>query len=433
MQTDLDLNAALDRSQRERADAVLRRCVHCGFCNATCPTYALTGNELDGPRGRIYLIKQALERNEATRLTQRHLDRCLSCMACETTCPSGVRYHDLLDIGREFVDAHVRRPWHEALLRAVLRTVASRPRVFAVLMRLGRLMRPLLPPRLRAQVPAAAPSSSRRHRRPRSKEARRRERVVDPGGAVTGDHVVTLAGCVQPTLSPATNIAAARVLEHQGLALRQIRGAGCCGALHFHFGDRRRAMDRVRRNVTELDGALIAGAAHVLTTASGCGAFIRDYGDLLADDPRYSAAARRVSDAHRDIAEVIDPALWRTPPGPDGDAAPAAAFHCPCTLQHAQGLATRVPQVLQAAGITLAAVAGPARCCGSAGAYAVLQPEMADALGKARAQALLDTGAPRLLTANVGCQHHLARHAGTPVQHWVELLAERLDRTSDPH
>jgi glycolate oxidase iron-sulfur subunit len=426
MQTHLDESTGLARPDRARAEQVLRRCVHCGFCNATCPTYAVTGNELDGPRGRIYLIKQALETGKATRLTQRHLDRCLTCMACETTCPSGVRYHELLDVGRTFVDARVRRPWRDGLLRRALRTVVSRPRLFALLFRAGRVARPLLPPAWRERLDVARPLAPSAP--PGDRAASARATPPDAASAIPAS-VVTLRGCVQPTLAPGTNAAAARVLAHQGTRWQEIRGAGCCGALHFHFGDRARALRLARRNVKALCAALDAGARHVVSTASGCGAFIREYGALLADDPGCADDARRVSEAHRDLSQVLDIDSVARLPAPAAPA-PAAAFHCPCTLAHGQGLEGRVPALLEAAGIPLRAVPGPSRCCGSAGAYAALEPAMAATLGRDRAGLLQASGAERILTANVGCQHHMARFTERPVHHWIEALAERIDGRS---
>jgi glycolate oxidase iron-sulfur subunit len=420
MQTRLDNNDTLAQEKREIADSVLRRCVHCGFCNATCPTYAVTGNELDGPRGRIYLIKQALESGTATRLTQQHLDRCLTCMACESTCPSGVRYHSLLDIGREAVDTQVRRPWREALQRAVLRAVVSRPRVLALLARLAGLIRFALPATWQSRLPPS-PNTVQ---------------VPAPGhshhAAISSEHqsprqVVMLGGCAETVLTPATRTAAMRVLATQQITTREVRGAGCCGALHFHFGDRAGGLERARRNVDALADALDDGASYVVSTASGCGAFIRDYTEILHHDPDYHERAHRVSTAHRDVCEILNLDLLSSATRAAPAAATATAFHCPCTMQHAQGLDDRVPAVLAAAGIDSLKAPGPARCCGSAGAYSVLQPGMASTLGAWRAEQLTATGAARILTANVGCQQHLARFTQLPVQHWLEAVAAQLD------
>jgi len=322
-------------ARADEAEAVLRSCVHCGFCNATCPTYQLLGDELDGPRGRIYLIKQFLEGGEISENTQEHLDRCLTCRNCETTCPSGVEYHKLLDIGRAAIEVRVPRPLGERLLRAGLRSVVPRPALFKTLVGAGQTLRPLLPAPLKAKLP-------REIRPPRVRPSAPRERQV-----------LMLEGCVQPAFSPNTNAAAARVLDRLGIAVLPAREAGCCGAVDYHLNAQDTGLDRARRNIDAWWPAIEAGAEAIVQTASGCGAFVKEYGLLLKDDPRYAAKAARVSELARDLVEVLREERLE-------GLAPCAerrlAFHCPCTLQHAQKLGGAVEDVLTRLGFALSPV-----------------------------------------------------------------------------
>ncbi|KEY89163.1 glycolate oxidase subunit GlcF [Pseudomonas capeferrum] len=400
MQTNLS-EAAKRLARAEEAESILRSCVHCGFCTATCPTYQLLGDELDGPRGRIYLIKQVLEGAPVTTSTQLHLDRCLSCRNCETTCPSGVKYHDLLDIGRAVVEQQVPRPLGQRLLRQALRAVVPRPALFKALSFTGQALRPLLPAILKSKLPAqvAAPGQ-----RPAPRHARR---------------VLLLEGCVQPALSPNTNAAAARLLDRLGISVEPIREAGCCGAVDYHLNAQAQGLQRARRNIDAWWPAIEAGAEAIVQTASGCGAFVRDYAHLLEKDTQYAAKAARVSALSRDLVEV----LREEPVEQLGLCAEQrVAFHCPCTLQHALKLSGAVESLLTRLGFTLTAVPDGHLCCGSAGTYSLTQPELSRQLRDNRLDAL-ESGMPSIIvTANIGCQTHLDGAGRTPVRHWIEVV-----------
>jgi glycolate oxidase iron-sulfur subunit len=405
MQTNLS-DSAKTLARADEAEAILRACVHCGFCNATCPTYQVLGNELDGPRGRIYLIKQMLEGEPVTRTTQTHLDRCLSCRNCETTCPSGVRYHALLDIGRAELERRVERPAGERALRAGLRGVVPRPAAFGALLKAGRFIRPLLPRALGRKIP---PRTAPARARPVARHART---------------VLMLEGCVQPSLSPNTNAAAARVLDRLGVSVVPAPRAGCCGATDYHLGEHEAGLARARRNIDAWWPALEAGAEAIVQTASGCGAFVKEYGHLLRDDPVYAHKAQRVSEMARDLVEVLDAQPLDTLAV---DARQQRlAFHCPCTLQHAQKLGGAVERVLQRLGFALTAVPDGHLCCGSAGTYSITQPALASSLRERKLDAL-ESGKPDLIvTANIGCQTHLDGAGRTRVRHWIELVEEAL-------
>ncbi|SDS34683.1 glycolate oxidase subunit GlcF [Pseudomonas oryzae] len=404
MQTNLSQQAKL-LPRAEEAERILRSCVHCGFCTATCPTYQLLGDELDGPRGRIYLIKQVLEGHAVSAKTQLHLDRCLSCRNCETTCPSGVDYHNLLDIGRAVVEAKVPRPLGERVLREALRTVVPRPALFKALTQAGQAFRPLLPQALQAKLPREIrPAGSR----PQARHARR---------------VLMLEGCAQPALSPNTNAAAARVLDRLGISVVPAAEAGCCGAVDYHLNAQEQGLQRARRNIDAWWPAIEAGAEAIVQTASGCGAFVKDYGHMLAGDPAYAAKAARVSALARDLVEV----LRDEPLEPLGKGSgQRLAFHCPCTLQHAQKLGGAVEAILGRLGFDLASVPDSHLCCGSAGTYSLTQPELSRQLRDNRLDAL-ESGKPAVIvTANIGCQTHLDSAGRTPVRHWIELVDEAL-------
>jgi glycolate oxidase iron-sulfur subunit len=404
MQTTLSEHAkSLPRG--EEAESILRSCVHCGFCNATCPTYQLLGDELDGPRGRIYLIKQVLEGKEVTEKTQLHLDRCLSCRNCETTCPSGVNYHNLLDIGRAVVDAAVPRPMSQRLLRESLRAVVPNAGLFKTLTQMGNSFRPLLPGSLKDKLPGnIRPAKTR----PTQQHARQ---------------VLILEGCVQPGLSPNTNAATARVLDRLGISVKSIAQAGCCGAVDYHLNAQEQGLERARRNIDAWWPSLQAGAEAIVQTASGCGAFVKDYGHLLRDDPKYAEKAARVSALTKDLVEVM-----RAEPLEKLGACTSAklAFHCPCTLQHAQKLGGAVEAVLTRLGFNLTTVPDSHLCCGSAGTYSITQPELSKQLRDNKMNAL-ESGRPEVIaTANIGCQTHLASAGRTPVKHWIELIEDAL-------
>jgi len=404
MQTNLS-EAARRRQGADVAESVLRACVHCGFCNATCPTYQLLGNELDGPRGRIYLMKQMFETGEATESTRLHLDRCLTCRNCETTCPSGVQYHKLLDIGRAAIEELAPRGPGERLKTWALRSVMPRPALFKGMLRVGRAMRPLLPGSLADKIPRTTRPAGIR---PTGRQVRR---------------VLMLEGCVQPGLSPNTNAATARILDRLGIGVVPAPEAGCCGAVDFHLNAQDAGLQRARRNIDAWWPAIEAGAEAIVQTASGCGAFVKEYGYLLRDDPAYADKAKRVSDLARDLVEVL-----RGEPleklGVHTDR--RLAFHCPCTLQHAQKLGGAVESVLSRLGFSLTAVPESHLCCGSAGTYSLTQPELSLRLRDRKLDAL-ESGKPEVIaTANIGCQMHLDGAGRTAVRHWIELVDEAL-------
>ena len=410
MQTTLS-EQARQLPRAEEAERILRSCVHCGFCNATCPTYQLLGDELDGPRGRIYLIKQVLEGAPATVLTQQHLDRCLSCRNCETTCPSGVDYHHLLDIGRAVVDAAVPRPLGQRLLRQGLRALTINPQGFKALVNGASHWRPLLPQALQDKLPQRAQPAGVR---PAARHGRR---------------VLLLEGCVQPGLSPNTNAATARVLDRLGISVDSVPQAGCCGAVDYHLDAQEAALQRARDNIDAWWPHLENGAEAIVQTASGCGAFIKEYRYLLAADPAYAAKAARVSESARDLVEILR----------DEPLEPLAvcsdqrlAVHCPCTLQHAQRLGGAVEAVLVRLGFNLTQVPDSHLCCGSAGTYSLTQPQLARQLRDNKLCAL-ESGRPDVIvTANIGCQTHLGGAGRTPVRHWIELVDTALSLTGTP-
>jgi glycolate oxidase iron-sulfur subunit len=393
----------------QRAETILRSCVHCGFCTATCPTYQLLGDELDGPRGRIYQIKQLLEGATATPTLRRHLDRCLTCRACETTCPSGVRYAELLEIGRSMVEQQTPRPPSERLTRKLLVAVLSKPRRFGPLLRLGQLLRPLLPAGIQPKIPprrdACAPASA-----------------WPPGRH--GRRMLVLDGCVQPAAAPDINAAAARLLDRLGISLQRVPQAGCCGALPLHLSDAARARQMARNNIDAWLPRLDAGAEAILVTASGCGVQVKEYGHLLADDPDYAAKALRVAAAARDPVEVLEseamPAISRSGKGP------RIAFQSPCTLQHGQQLAGRVETLLTRLGYRLTPVPDAHLCCGSAGTYALLQPELSSQLRAHKRNALLSGRPQAIASANIGCLLQLQGDDDIPVLHWLQLLERDL-------
>ena len=404
MQTTLSQEAR-QLPRAEEAERILRSCVHCGFCNATCPTYQLLGDELDGPRGRIYLIKQVLEGNDVTRKTQTHLDRCLSCRNCETTCPSGVDYHNLLDIGRAVVDSAVQRPLGQRLLREGLRAVVPKPGLFKGLLGSGQVFRAVLPATLQSKLPhnvePAKARPTRRHAR----------------------QVLMLEGCVQPGLSPNTNAATARVLDRLGISITPTREAGCCGAVDYHLDAQAAGLNRARRNIDAWWPSIEQGAEAIVQTASGCGAFIKEYGHLLSSDPAYADKAKKVSALAKDLVEVLRDEPLETLAISSSQ---RVAFHCPCTLQHAQKLGGAVESVLTRLGFNLTTVPDSHMCCGSAGTYSLTQPELSRQLRDNKLNAL-ESGKPELIiTANIGCQTHLNGAGRTPVRHWIELVEAAL-------
>ena len=393
------------------AEAILRRCVHCGFCTATCPTYQLLGDELDGPRGRIYLIKQVLEGETPTAATQQHLDRCLTCRNCESTCPSGVQYGQLVEIGRQVVEAKVERPREERVKRWLLKEGLTSP-LFKPALRLGQALRPLVPGALKDKVPPAA--GPRAHQWPRRAHPRK---------------VLMLMGCVQPAMMPNINAATARVLDAAGVQTLVADEAGCCGAIRAHLNDHPGGLDDARRNIDAwwpmVDGH--GGEVEaIVMNASGCGVQVKDYGRLLTHDPHYAAKAARVSALTRDLSEYLPalvPAL-RSRLGQDRPGArPRLAYHPPCTLQHGQQLRGGVEGLMRELGFEIATAPSESHlCCGSAGTYSVLQPVLSKQLRERKLAALAPLAADAIVSANIGCIQHLQAGTGTPVRHWIEVL-----------
>jgi len=400
----------------EAAEAILRSCVHCGFCTATCPTYQLLGDELDGPRGRIYLIKQVLEGEPVTRSTQHHLDRCLTCRGCESTCPSGVQYGQLADIGRRLVDARVARPAGERVLRWLLKEGLTSP-LFHPLARLGRALRPLLPAGLAAKL--SAPAGVRAHVRPDRPHPRQ---------------VLLLEGCVQPTLMPNINSAAARVLDAAGIGARVAARAGCCGAIRAHLGDADGALADMRRNIDAWWPWVEGGEVEaIVMTASGCGVTVKDYGHALAHDPAYADKARRVSALTRDLSELLPELVPRLKDRLGATRPGLLAYHPPCTLQHGQRLRGGVETHLAALGFTVQPAAAESHlCCGSAGTYSLLQPRLARSLRDRKLGHLAALRPEMIVSANIGCIQHLQGGTGIPVRHWIEVLDAALERANVP-
>ena len=416
MQTDLSPEFKATPEGRA-AEAILRKCVHCGFCNATCPTYQLLGDELDGPRGRIYLIKQVLEGQAPTRSTQLHLDRCLTCRNCETTCPSGVRYGELVDIGRHIVEQHVERPAAERAARWALKQGMTSP-LFAPALKLGRLARPFLPALLQDKVPKHSGADA--HRWP------------------TGTHprkVLLLMGCVQPAMMPNINSATARVLDACGIQTLVAGDAGCCGALRTHLADRDGGLADMRRNVDAwwplVQGLTEAGRVDtIVMNASGCGVMVKEYGQALAHDPRYAEKAQRIAALTRDLSELLPDLVPKLKPR----LALASwthrrlALHPPCTLQHGQQLRGGIEAGLRELGFEVELPADSHLCCGSAGTYSVLQPELAHQLRDRNLGELAALKPNAIVSANIGCIQHLQAGTDTPVRHWIEVVDQALTR-----
>ena len=401
----------------DAAEAILRKCVHCGFCTATCPTYQLLGDELDGPRGRIYLMKQVLEGAAPTRSTQQHLDRCLTCRNCESTCPSGVQYGALVDIGRRLVDQKVPRSAFERTVRTLLKEGLTSP-AFKPAMKLGQLVRPLLPATLKNKVPAAA--GPRAAQWPTRTHPRK---------------VLMLLGCVQPAMMPNVNSATARVLDAAGIQTLVADGAGCCGAIRSHLNDHEGGLADMRRNIDAwwplVEGLTAEGKVEALVmNASGCGVTVKEYGQALAHDPAYAEKAARISALTRDLSELLPsmlPALKKALDQKHRGRQPRLAYHPPCTLQHGQKLRGGVEEGLRALGFDIQVAACESHlCCGSAGTYSVLQPELAYQLRDRKLGHLAPLAGEAIVSANIGCIQHLQSGTDMPVRHWVEALDDAL-------
>ncbi len=410
MQTNL---ADFIKNSREgqEAEAILRSCVHCGFCTATCPTYQLLGDELDGPRGRIYLIKQVLEGKPATSKTQQHLDRCLTCRSCESTCPSGVQYGRLVDIGRKIVDEQVPRPLAQRLMRGALKQLLPRQSLFNPAMKIGQTLRPLLPKALQNKIPVAQDAGQW----PAQQHARK---------------MLLLDGCVQPAMAPNINFAAARVLDALAVQLVIAPKAGCCGAIRYHLNDHEAGLDDMRRNIDAWWPYVEAGVEAIVMTASGCGATVKDYGHLLAHDTVYAEKARRITELTRDLSEILPEFEAQLVQKLNGKISKRIAWHPPCTLQHGQQIKGKVEGLLRSVGVDVRLCADSHLCCGSAGTYSVLQPAMAYQLRDNKLRNLQASEPEMILSANIGCLTHLQSGTTTPVQHWVELLDHALSASS---
>jgi len=404
MQTNIS-EKFLNNPDIKDAESILRSCVHCGFCTATCPTYQLLGDELDGPRGRIYLIKQVLEGNEISSKTQSHLDRCLTCRSCETTCPSGVRYGRLVEIGREVVDQQVPRSLLQTVPRILLRKIVPYPQRFSPFYKLGLLFRPLLPATLKRKLPVPHSSSNTRS------IAKERKMLV-------------LQGCVQSVVTPQTNQAASRILQKLDIELITAPGAGCCGAVSHHLSAAEEGLDFMRRNIDAWWPFIEQGIEAIIITASGCGTVVKDYAELLKHDQLYAEKAKKVSTLAKDVSEILrDEDLSALTLN---QASIKVAFHSPCTLQHGQKLNGIVETILKNSGFTLTEVQDPHLCCGSAGTYSILQAKLSQQLLDNKLSAL-QIGQPDLIaTANIGCQMHMASKAQVPVKHWIEVLDAHL-------
>ena len=393
-------------AEGDEAESILRACVHCGFCTATCPTYQILGDELDGPRGRIYLIKQVLEGAQVTRKTQIHLDRCLTCRNCESTCPSGVKYGRLADIGRKVVEQRVQRPFFERVKRTVMKEALSRQWVFTPAFRAGQLVRPLLSPALQDKL--APPAKAGRW--PTRSHARK---------------MLVLGGCVQPAMAPNINAATARVLDALGVQLLRAKGEGCCGALRFHMNDQDGGLNDMRRNI-DAWWPLLEQVEAIVMTASGCGVTVKEYGHLLAHDPVYAHKAARISALTLDLSEVMVAFETELADKLKGKLTRRVAWHPPCTLQHGQQIRGKVESVLRAVGVDVVLCADSHLCCGSAGTYSVLQPALSHELRDRKLENLTATGADEIVSANIGCLTHLQAGTDVPVTHWIELIDRAL-------
>ena len=390
-----------DTHAGQTAKALTSACVHCGFCLATCPTYLDSRDERDSPRGRIYLIKNLLETGEAGSQTQLHLDRCLTCRSCETTCPSDMQYGELVDIGRGLMEQAAPRPLASKIQRRLLRLTLSRPQLLTWSLVVAQFLRPLLPARLRQAVPLRQVQKAL----PAGQRARK---------------MLVLEGCVQRAATPNTNVAARRVLDRLGISLIVAPKAGCCGAVNYHLAAHADGLNNMRRNIDAWWPHLHDGAEAIISSASGCGAMLVDYGRLLADDPHYADKAKRVSQLSRDIGEILmDEDLTKLTVDTQVG---KVAIHSPCTLQHALQQPDLIRTLLGRAGFDIATTTEKLLCCGSAGTYSILQSTISEKLREKALQALAHDQPAVIATANVGCQLHLQAAAGVPVMHWIELL-----------
>ncbi|MBY6188981.1 glycolate oxidase subunit GlcF [Microbulbifer agarilyticus] len=421
MQVNL-IDGLLEEGEKQRAEQVLNACVHCGFCTATCPTYLQQRNELDSPRGRIYLVKEMLERGEATKATREHLDRCLTCLSCETTCPSGVEYHKLVAIGRHTIERLAPRGKLDILVRWGLRKLMVTRGLFASLLGVGRLFSGLLPAKMRRVY---FPEGQRLDVKPDL------ESVAAPGNPLQKGTVLIVRGCVQPALRPQTDLALSKILAHCGVPIAESTFASCCGAASFHTSGEEEARRLARTNIDGWwrlnqgsDGPVLRA---IISTASGCGVHLKDYPHLLQDDAEYRDKAIQLASLVKDPVELLEEVFSETAPVLSSAALEQRlAFHCPCTLQHGQGLNQHVERLLGGLGITLPTIADSHLCCGSAGTYSILQPLMSERLREQKLAHLLATDPDTVITANIGCQLYLQGGTEKPVRHWLEIVADAL-------
>ncbi|TDI78648.1 MAG: glycolate oxidase subunit GlcF [Betaproteobacteria bacterium] len=415
MQTNL-ADFIKDSLEGKEADTILRTCVHCGFCLATCPTYQLLDDELDSPRGRIYLMKQVLEGQATTQKTQLHLDRCLTCRACETVCPSGVRYGRLVDICRNIVEKQVGRSLTAGIIRYTLRQVLPNPSLFASLLKLGQIVRPLLPKRIKDSVPSKA-----------------RDAGTWPSARHTRKMLV-LDGCVQPAMAPNINAAAARILDKLGISLIKAENAGCCGAVSYHLSAQQEGLNYMRRNVDawwpHIENGIDQGVEAIAMTASGCGVTVKDYGSLLSHDHTYAEKAARISELTKDISEILEVETKKLTPLLNNSMLSTKksklSFHSPCTLQHGLQIHGTVEKILTTAGFDLTFVQDAHLCCGSAGTYSILQPQLSKQLLRNKIVELESSSPSQIVTANIGCLVHLQSGTSSTIKHWIEVLDEKL-------
>ncbi|MCE2680815.1 MAG: glycolate oxidase subunit GlcF [Burkholderiales bacterium] len=411
-----------DTQEGQEAESILRNCVHCGFCTATCPTYQILGDELDSPRGRIYLIKQVLEGKEVTRKTQIHLDRCLTCRNCESTCPSGVQYGHLIDIGRKIVDERVERPLAERMKRESLMGLMGSKTLFNTAMGLGRAFKPLVPAGLKGKIIDKRPAGEL----PNREHARK---------------VLMLNGCVQPGMLPSIDTATARVLDALGVQSIVAPKSGCCGAVKFHLDDQSGGLAQMKANIDAWWPLIGSKQVEALVmNASGCGVTVREYGHHLKHDAHYAERAKRVSELCMDVSEFISgfseealanlrqrvDAYANRGVGASGGPAKKLAFHPPCTLQHGQKVKGVTESLLLQLGFELTPVCDAHLCCGSAGTYSVLQPELSEELKKRKLENLCEGNPDKIVSSNIGCITHLASGTDKPVLHWIEVLDSAL-------
>lgn len=405
MQTQIDTQL-LQTDAGKAADSILRSCVHCGFCTATCPTYQLLGDELDGPRGRVYLIKQALEGKQVSRKSQLHLDRCLTCRSCETTCPSGVKYTSLLEIGRHLIDQQVERPFREKLMRMGMKNILPYPARIAPLLSVAQTLKPLLPQSLQQKIPQKRTGGER-------------------ASASRARKVILFEGCVQSVAAQHINQAATRVLDRLGIECIEVASEQCCGAVNHHLEDTATAVDFARRNIDLWCRHIEDGVEAIIGTASACTLEIKEYPQLLKNDPDYTEKAKAVSDTTVDLGKFLR--QQNIHKLSLADKLPQVAFHSPCTLQHGLQLKGNTEKLLRSLGFNITEPQDAHLCCGSAGTYSILQPQLSTQLLTNKLQVLTDNSPDVIATANIGCMLHLQSGTQTPVKHWIEILDESLD------